>query len=92
MDTFLQNVGDLPSPARAAVEGLIGHPLRDDQQLYIAAFGSSAEPASDSRNKSWDDLQLIISDMRKNLPQSGAPSERIEQVIDEECDAVRYGN
>jgi hypothetical protein len=92
MDTFLQIVGQLPATARSAVESLIGHPLCDDQQLYIAAFGISVEPANDPPSKSWDDLHRIIADMQKNLPQSGATSQGIERVIDEECNAVRYGN
>lgn len=45
MQSSLHNVADLPAATRAAVEALVGRPLRDDQQLYILAVDHGATPS-----------------------------------------------
>ena len=36
MDKSLHNVSDLPQADRSAVEAIVGHPLQNDDVLYIA--------------------------------------------------------
>ncbi len=91
MDKLLHNVGDLSNPDRSAVENIMGHPLRDDQQLYIVVLDSAAEPAATERMSAWDDLQAIIADAKGNVRQSAESSEEIDRLIDEACSDVRYG-
>ena len=91
MDKLFHNVGDLSNPDRSAVENLMGHPLRDDQQLYIVALDAVAEPVAAERQSAWDDLQAIIADAKDNVGQSPESADNIERVIDEACNDVRYG-
>ena len=91
MDKLLQNVGELSTPARIAVENLMGHPLRDDQQLYIVALDAAVEPAADQRQTVWNELQAIIADANDKVQQSAESSEGIDRLIDEACDDVLYG-
>jgi hypothetical protein len=91
MDKLLHSVGDLPSPERSAVEAIIGHALRDDQQLYIVALDAAVEPAEATRQQAWDELDEIIAEAHSNVRRSGVSQAELEQTIDETCDEVRYG-
>ena len=91
VDKLLYNVGDLPSHERSAVEAIIGHALRDDQQLYIVALDAAVEPSVAVRRQAWNELEEIIAEAHRNVRDSGATSEELERTIDEACDEVRYG-
>lgn len=91
MDKLLHNVGDLPSSERSAVETIIGHELRDDQQLYIVALDAVVEPTEATRREAWSELEEIIAESHHNVRQSGVSQEELERTIDETCDEVRYG-
>jgi hypothetical protein len=91
MDKLLHNVGDLPSPERFAVESIIGHVLRDDQQLYIIALDAAAVPTTAVRRQAWNELEKIIAEAHDTVRTSGVSREQLEQTIDEACNEVRYG-
>jgi hypothetical protein len=90
MHQLLQNVSDLPAAARSAVEGLMGHALRDDQQVYIAALDATSEPSAEQRQRSWNDLQAMMQEMHAQVSQSAMPADALERVIDQECNEIRY--
>ena len=90
MNTSLHNVGELSGPARSTVEGLMGHPLRDNQQLYIVAVDATVAPAAE-RHAAWQELQSIIAESHENVRQFGASEAELESAIDEACHDVRYG-
>jgi hypothetical protein len=89
MDKLFQNVGDLPSPERSAVEAIIGHSLRDDQQLYIVALDAAVEPPESTRREAWNEIEEIIAESHQNVRQSGVSQEELERTIDQACDEVR---
>ena len=91
MDKLLHSVSDLPSPERSAVEAIIGHTLRDDQQLYIVALDAAVEPTEATRHEAWGELEEIFAESHHNVRQSGVSPEELERTIDETCDEVRYG-
>ena len=92
VEASLHNVADMPASARAAVEGLVGHALDDDQQVYVLALDRAWEPPVEQRRDAWDDLQGIIDDMHQSARATGIPVDQAEQIIDEACENVRYGN
>jgi hypothetical protein len=92
MDKLLHNVGDLPSPERFAVESIIGHALRDDQQLYIVALDAAAQLAAEVRRHAWSELEEIIAEAHSNVCTSGVAPQQLEQTIDEACNEVRDGS
>jgi hypothetical protein len=91
MDKLLHNVGDLTSPQRSGVESILGHALRDDQQLFIVAFDRATEPTASSRRQAWSELQEVIQEAHQNVRNSGVSSDELERTIDQACDDVRYG-
>jgi hypothetical protein len=91
MEKLLHNVNELPASARSTVENLVGHPLRDDQQLYIVALDASVEPVREQRRAAWDELKSMLDVMHENARQSGRAPEEIDRLVDEACESVRYG-
>jgi hypothetical protein len=91
MERSLHHVADLPEAARSAVEGLVGHPLDNDDVLYIATLGVQAEPSQADRNAAWDEVEAVIGQMQRNAAKSGLSSEQIDALLDAECAAVRAG-
>jgi hypothetical protein len=91
MDKSLHNVSDLPQADRSAVEAIVGHPLQNDDVLYIATLRVETEPTVAERNAAWDDLMSIIADVHQHVATSGMSPEQIDTLIDSECAAVRYG-
>ena len=91
MDKLVHNVGDLPFPERSAVEAIIGHALRDDQQLVIVALDAAVAPAANVRRQAWNELEAIIAEAHQNVRDTGVTPEELERTIDEACNEVRYG-
>lgn len=92
MERCLHNVSDLSSDARSAVEEIVGHPLASGDVLYIAALGVKTGPMADEQCAAWDELESIIGQMQQHAAQSGLSPEQIDEVIDSESAAVRYGS
>jgi hypothetical protein len=44
MDTVIRNVDEIDSPDRQALEHVLGHPLREDQQVVIRVVSRQAPP------------------------------------------------
>ncbi|HVA50555.1 MAG TPA: hypothetical protein VNH11_29690 [Pirellulales bacterium] len=91
MERCLHNVSDLSADARSAVEAIVGHPLSGGDVLYIAALGVKTEPAAAEQCAAWDELESIIGQMQQHAAQAGLSPEQIDEVIDSESAAVRYG-
>lgn len=91
MERSLHNVSDLSADARSAVEAIVGHPLASGDVLYIAALGVSTEPAPLEQRAAWDELESIIGQMQRSAAGAGLSSEQIDEAIDSESAAVRYG-
>ena len=91
MERVLHNVVDLPASGRSAVEAIIGHALRDDQQLYIVALDAAVDPTEAVRGETWNELEGIIAEARENVRQAGLSPAELERNVDQACNEVRYG-
>lgn len=91
MERCLHSVSDLTSDARSAVEAIVGHPLANSDVLYIAALGVRMEPQAAEQRQAWDELESIINQMQRHAAQAGLSPEEIDEIIDSESSAVRYG-
>ena len=85
-------MADLPAAARSEVERLMGHPLKNDDVLYIASIGVQDDEQADERTAAWNDIESLMQQTQSNAVKSGLSSEQIDALIDAECTAVRYGN
>jgi hypothetical protein len=91
MDGTLHNVSDLREPVRLAVEGLVGHPLSNNQVIYVATLGTQAEPAAAERAAAWDAVEAALAQMQQSAARSQLTPEQIDELLDAECEAVRRG-
>jgi hypothetical protein len=91
MEGSLHHVADLQQSVRSAVEGLVGHPLRSDQLVYVATLGVQAEPTPIDRNAAWDEVEAAIAEMQQGAARAGLMPEQIDELLDAECQAVRNG-
>lgn len=87
MGRAFYHVADLPDAARSEVERLVGHPLRNDDILYVASLGVQDEQHATDRNAAWDEVENLIRETQASAAKSGLSSEQIDALID----AVRYG-
>ena len=90
MQGSIHHVADLGESARSAVEDLVGHPLANDELIYVASLGVQAEASRTERDAAWDEVETLIAQMQQNATRSGLSSEQIDALIDTECQAVRY--
>jgi hypothetical protein len=91
MEKSLHNIADLSDSTRATVEGLVGHPLRPDDVLYIATLGVQSESTPAEKQAAWDELESILAETQRSAQASGLSPDEIDKLIDEESAAVRYG-
>ena len=89
MEGSIHHVADLGETARSAVEGLVGHPLGNDELIYVASLGVQPEPTPAERNAAWDEVAAVVAEMQQNAGRSGLSSDQIDALIDAECEAVR---
>jgi len=50
-----------------------------------------AEPMPKEQLAAWDELQSILADTRRKSGAAGLSPEQIDELIDDECAAVRHG-
>jgi hypothetical protein len=91
MERALHHVADLPDAARSEVERLMGHPLKNDDVLYIASIGVQDDEQAAERTGAWGEAESLIQQTQNTAAKSGLSPEQIDALIDAECNAVRYG-
>jgi hypothetical protein len=57
---LLYKVNELPASARSVVESLVGRPLDDNQQFFIVAIDTSAEPVREQRRAAWEEMKTML--------------------------------
>ncbi len=60
--------------------------------LYIATFRAGTQAGATERDAAWDELESMTSQMRQQAERSGLAPTQIDEIIDSECAAVRYGS
>jgi hypothetical protein len=91
MESIIRDVPALDQTHRRSLEALLGHELADNQRVYIAVLPDSTAPTAEQRQRAWDQLQQIAAKAEANLRAQGISAEQWAAIVDEECEAVRYG-
>lgn len=65
MESISRTVSEFAAPQRQAIEQMLGHPLRDDQQVTISVQPDIAEPPA-ARLPEWLDLFAGLTDEEVN--------------------------
>ncbi len=78
---------DLPPPVKAAIESLLGRPLRDDEQVSVRAFPRHEAPRGEARAEAARRLEEHLDKMAAKV--KAVPEEEMEAAINEATDHVR---
>lgn len=76
---------------RRSAERLLGRPLQDDQQLYIAAFKPGVVPDENTRRRALASMRQTFAKAETHAKQQGVSDSQIDEAVDEATDSVRYG-
>ena len=60
---------------------LVGHPLENDEFIYVASLGVQAEATPAERNDAWNEVEAVIAQMQHNVAGSGLSSEQIGREV-----------
>ena len=91
MESIYRDVTALDESHRRSLEALLGHPLRGNERLYIAVHSDAPPLTLEERRQAWEQIRRVTSEIEKTAQERGMTPERWAAVVDEECQAVRYG-
>lgn len=76
---------------RRSVEHLLGHPLSDDEQVYIVVLKPGAIPDDQTRRRGLASMQRTFAAAEQHAAQQHVSDAEIDAAVDEAMDHVRYG-
>jgi hypothetical protein len=88
MDTITRNVDELAEPDRAALEHVIGRPLKSDQQVLIAVLRKGDEAAL-TKSAARGRLLELLGRASAHAASSGVTSSAADELVAEAMAAVR---
>jgi len=76
---------------RRSVEHLLGHPLQDDEQVYILAFKPGVIPDEQTRRRALANLQQMFAAAEQHSMEQAVSDTEIDAAVEEAMDQIRYG-
>ncbi len=91
MESIICDVTALDQTHRRLLEALLGHELEDHQRLYIAVLSNLPGSAPLQREQAWERIRAVTAEIEQLARQKGITPEEWAAIVDEECEAIRYG-
>ena len=91
MESIYRNVAALDESHRRSLEALLGCQLQGNERVYIAVHSDSPAPTAEQRQQAWERIRQVTAEIEMSARQKGITPERWAAIVDEECEAVRYG-
>jgi hypothetical protein len=85
----VQNVKDLQDTGKQWLETVLGHHLKENQQVFVMVFTPGVEPDAATKRHSLAALQQVWNQVGDNLRDQGATGEEFDAAVDEAMDHVR---
>lgn len=85
----VERVQDLPADGRQILEGLIGRPLADDQQVFIMVLSPGSAPDEEARRRAREGLEATFRRTAAYAERHGISEAEIDAAIDEAMAHVR---
>jgi hypothetical protein len=83
METAVRNVRDIEADQRRWIEGVVGQPLQDHQQVMIQVIDAGIEPSLDRRTTALAEASEIARRGRANAAVHGVSEVEVEAATDE---------
>ena len=89
MELITRSVKDIEPGQRRSLQEVIGHELRDDQQVVIRIVTPEAVPDAEKRAQAFADLRRLSEQAAKHCQSLGVTEQEIDEAIDEAMNHVR---
>lgn len=84
---IVRHASELESPAREWLQGLVGRPLRDDEDVTIVLSAPHAAPPAADRRAAFQRMENILDRAAENM--RTLPDDLFEETADEAMKHVR---
>lgn len=85
----IQNVKDLQGTGKQWLEAVLGHHLRENQQVYIMVFTPGIEPDALAKRRGMSAVHGVWDHVDGNLRDQGATGEDFDAAVDDAMEHVR---
>ena len=86
-DLAIKRAGELSPPLKAAIEGLFGRPLSDDEEVRVMVLRAHRAPSGPAGEAAANQLKAVLDSMAKKA--KDVPTEEFEAAIEEAMKEVR---
>ena len=92
MESIIRDVTSLNDAQRQSLEALLGHELRGSERIYLAVLNSPSAASTVDRQREWETLERLAASAETNLRAHGVSADQWTNIVDAECEVVRYGD
>jgi hypothetical protein len=85
----VQNVKDLQGTGKQWLEAVLGHHLKENQQVFVMVFTPGIEPDAAAKRKAIASIQRTWDRVDANLLDKGATGEDFDAAVDEAMEHIR---
>ena len=89
MESIARDVDKIESNERRVYEAVLGHALRENQQVLLRVIELKREPDESVRRKAVEDFHELCREGTENRERQGISVEEADQAIEEAIRAVR---
>ena len=89
MESIIRNVGEINTDERRVYESLLGHTLRDNQQVIIRVLSPGVEPDQQMRHEAIADLKELSKEGSMHRESLGVSIEEADAITEEAIRHVR---
>jgi len=90
METLtVRNVNGMQGDKKAALEGLLGQELRNDQQVFIMVFTPGAVPDEEVRRASAERIERTLAAAEQRAAERGISADDSDAAVDEAMEQIR---
>jgi hypothetical protein len=89
MESVTRNVDKIESNERRVYEAVLGHALRDNQQVILRVIELRKEPDESVRRKASEEFHELCREGTENRQRQGISVEEADEALDEAMRAVR---
>ncbi|MGD0897756.1 MAG: hypothetical protein ABR915_07950 [Thermoguttaceae bacterium] len=90
MDSIIRDVSSIESDERRVYEAVLGHALREDQQVMLRVIELKKEPDESIRQKAREEFHELCGEGTENRQRQGISVEEADKALEEAMRAVRF--
>ena len=91
MESVTRDVGKIESGERQVYEAVLGHALRENQQVILRVIELKKEADESARRKARKEFHELCREGTENRERQGVSVEEADQALEEAIRAVRSG-